>query len=214
MRLAIHQPNFLPWTGFFSKMRSVDTFVLLDRVQIPVGRSHAHRARILTPNGEQWLSMPIHRTRSTATTYHDAIIEDSRRWVDKMMRTLVCAYARQPHYDDVLDAIESTLICAPGERLAEVNSQLIDTIAAHLHIRTKLLWQSELLPSTHARGAELVAELIGLTDATTYVSGTGARAYNDEALYAARGCTLEYHEHPPARSILDHAMRHGWVLDA
>ena len=57
--LAVHQPNYLPWLGWFHKLAAADVFVYLDAVQFPRGRSFAARNRIKTPNGVAWLTVPV-----------------------------------------------------------------------------------------------------------------------------------------------------------
>ena len=60
-KCAIHQPNFLPWEGYFHKMNEVDCFVILDNVDIVLGTNKAitNRTKIKTPAGEHWISIPI-----------------------------------------------------------------------------------------------------------------------------------------------------------
>ena len=63
--VACHQPNFLPWLGFFAKMARADVFVLLDDVQFTQGANKHNwttRVRILTANGPLWISVPVRRT--------------------------------------------------------------------------------------------------------------------------------------------------------
>lgn len=55
MKLAVHQPNYLPWPGYFSKIAQCDIFVILDTVQFPRGSSVANRNLIKTPDGPQIL---------------------------------------------------------------------------------------------------------------------------------------------------------------
>lgn len=213
MRIAAHQPNFLPWVGYFRKLAAVDVFVLLNDVQIPQGRSWASRTRIETPNGEQWLTIPIRRPHGSRTKYTEAVVEPGR-WLDKMRRTLVCSYARQPHYADVLDVLERDLICAPGRRLASINAELIANCNAALGIHTPMLNQSDMLPHSRVSGCSMIVELCTAAKADVYVSGIGARAYNNADEFARRGVKLQYIEHEPSLSIIDHAMRNGWNLHA
>ena len=66
MILSMHQPNLLPWIGYFHKMAQSDVFVLLDVVQVPRGRSYATRTKIKTPDGAKWLTMPTKRRGMSA----------------------------------------------------------------------------------------------------------------------------------------------------
>ena len=60
MFVSIHQPNYLPWLGFFNKIKSSDKFVIFDNVQFPRGKKHfGHRNKIKTNNGDIWLTVPL-----------------------------------------------------------------------------------------------------------------------------------------------------------
>ena len=59
MKVACHQPAYLPWPGFFCKAMKADVIVLLDGVQFPRGTSRVNRNRIKTPGGQTWLTVPV-----------------------------------------------------------------------------------------------------------------------------------------------------------
>ncbi len=59
--MAMHQPNYVPWLGYFHKLARCDMFVHLDTVQFPRGQSFGARNRIKTPNGVAWLTVPVAR---------------------------------------------------------------------------------------------------------------------------------------------------------
>ena len=77
--VAIHQPNFLPWAGYFHKMSVVDVFVLLDDVQLSNGKTYSSRTRILAPAGPAWLTVPV-RDKSRLPLIAEARIDMSMRW--------------------------------------------------------------------------------------------------------------------------------------
>ena len=58
MKVAIHQPNYLPWMGYFHKMHHADVFIFLDDVQFTKG-SHINRVKILSGKGPRWLTVPV-----------------------------------------------------------------------------------------------------------------------------------------------------------
>ena len=59
MKVCIHQPNYLPWLGFFNKVAQSDTYVVFDDVQYPRGKDWANRNQIKTNNGKLWLTIPV-----------------------------------------------------------------------------------------------------------------------------------------------------------
>ena len=78
MITSIHQPNYLPWLGFFSKIKQSDLFVLFDDVQFPRGKKHfGHRNKIKTNfNASKWLTVPI-KNKSDMVSFNDTVINYS-----------------------------------------------------------------------------------------------------------------------------------------
>ena len=96
MKVAIHQPNFMPWTGFFNKLSKVDTYVILSRVQYSKGEV-TNRVNIKTPNGAEWLTVPIAGKR-------DRYIRqvELSNWMfhrKKILRTIEQNYKKAPNFD-------------------------------------------------------------------------------------------------------------------
>src|SRR5262245_62887409 len=106
MRLAAHQPQYLPWLGYFDKMARVDLFVLLDTVQYKKNEWQ-NRNRIRAASGEQWLTVPVH-ARFPAR-FDEVEADDASRWRRKHALTLRQAYARAPYRDAVLPPLERLL---------------------------------------------------------------------------------------------------------
>ena len=86
--MAMHQPNYVPWLGYFHKLASADWFVHLDAVQFPRGQSFAARNRIKTPNGAAWLTVPVSRPhgRDGRVAYDEIGFADAG-WRDKHLKT-------------------------------------------------------------------------------------------------------------------------------
>ena len=80
MIVSIHQPNYLPWLGFFDKIKRSDLFVIFDDVQFPRGKKHfGHRNQIKTPNGAKWLSVPI-KNKSDMVMFNETLINYETTW--------------------------------------------------------------------------------------------------------------------------------------
>jgi hypothetical protein len=84
MTVSIHQPNFLPWLGFFNKMVESDGFVLLDDVQFPSGHSFGNRVMIKSPLGPLWLTVPVHK-KGNLLLFNEILIGDVARWQEKLL---------------------------------------------------------------------------------------------------------------------------------
>jgi WbqC-like protein family len=195
--MAMHQPNYVPWLGYFHKLASCDWFVHLDAVQFPRGQSFAARNRIKTPSGVAWLTVPVSRPhgRDGRVAYSEVGFADTG-WRDKHLKTVEMSYRRAPFFDEVFALYEAGL--RVGDSLVEVNLALIGAFADHIGITSKQERLSALLPEFGQKNA-LIAEISASVGATAYLSGTGGgREYADPELLAASGVELRFDEFEPA----------------
>ncbi len=187
--LAIHQPNYLPWAGYFYKIRKADAFVLLDHVDIVTGTATAitHRTRLKAPDGALMLTIPL---KKGSKRIHEVEMDYSRNWPAKHLATLRNLYGRAPFFEAYYPGISDILDSGrPG--LADLNIALIQKICEWLGISTPLVRSSELeTPDLHK--SELLVHLCKKMNATTYLSGNGARKYNDQNLFRGNGIELQY----------------------
>jgi WbqC-like protein family len=190
--LAIHQPNYLPWVGFFDKLRRSDVFVLLDEVQYPRGRSVANRNRIRTANGALMLTVPVSTPQGSQgkALYREIRFADLA-WRRKHLRTIDQAYSRARHFDRLYPELRALI-----ERIdsfCDLNVALIRWMADSLGIATRIALMSEL-GSDFGSQNQLIIKLATATGCTEYLSGAGGAAYNDAALLAEAGVTLRYQD--------------------
>ena len=84
--VAIHQPNFLPWLGYFDKLARADVFVLLDDAQFPKkGGTWVNRARLLVSGRPDWVTVPVDRSYHGTRTIIEMQIDDARPWRRKLI---------------------------------------------------------------------------------------------------------------------------------
>jgi hypothetical protein len=212
--VAVHQPNYVPWPGYFHKLARADVFVYLDSVQFPRGRSFAARNRIKTPNGVAYLTVPVSipRGREGKVSYLEVEFADEA-WRDAHLRTIQHSYAKARHFDDVFPLYRGELE-RPGT-FVDLTVGLIDVFASYLGIETERRRLSELGTATSGK-EQLVADICAAVGGGVYLSGSGGgRDYNDEQLLREHGIELRYDEfrypqHPqlwgpfePDLSILD-----------
>jgi hypothetical protein len=191
--VAIHQPNYIPWPGYFHKLAACDVFVYLDAVQYPRGQSFAPRNRIKTPNGVTFLTIPVSLPKGTEgkASYLEVEFADEK-WRKKHLATVEQSYARAPHFDEVYPLYERGV--EDGESFVDLNIGLIEALASYLGIETRRVRLSELLPS-FGQKTELIVDVCRALEADAYLSGSGGgRDYNDEALLQEHGIDLRYDE--------------------
>jgi hypothetical protein len=213
MRIAIHQPNYLPWCGYFYKMAQVDLFVILDDCSFTKS-GVTHRVRIRTRHGISWLTVPVGKREVPIL----ALAPDpSQDWGTRHWSIIKNSYASCAFWDEVAPWLKP-LLGAKWQRLVDLNVQSIRDVAARLGIETPLLRSSALpekLKRTLGSGSVRNLQICQYLGAHTYVSGQGAREYNQEEAFAAARIELEYvaFDHPvypqagegfiPGLSVLD-----------
>jgi GNAT superfamily N-acetyltransferase len=189
--VAIHQPNFAPWGGFFAKVAKCDVFVLLDDVQMPRGRSWVHRSRIQVRGEPHWLSVPC--IRSSDTLINEVRLADEP-WPAKHLKTLDANYGRAPFFDDVMSLI-SPLYQNTGEWLADFNISLISAVADHLGLAPAWIRSSEI--SARGTGQERIISLVTSLGGRAYLSGPGAEAYQTAEAFEQAGVDLIVKRYEP-----------------
>ena len=189
-RVAIHQPNYFPWMGYFAKVARADAFVFLDDVAYQSGNatSVTNRAKVKTAAGPHLLSVPVARAASGLIC--DMGIDNTQAWARKHLDTIRFAYARSPYFAEVY-AIVQGVVGTVRDRLAVLNRQSVSAVCEYLDIRTPMVDSSRLSIASREKNLRIV-EICGRLEATHYLSGSGARSYNDEGLFASRGLTIEY----------------------
>ena len=191
MRVAVHQPNYAPWCGYFAKMLACDAFVFLDDAQLPQGRSFVSRVKIAKgPDADQWLTVPV---RKGIKPIREVEFADEP-WAERHVRTLQHVYAKARHFAAALELLEP-LYESPGASLAEFNMRLIAALARALGYEGEFHRASDH-PGDLAADAR-IAQLVAAVGGDVYVSGAGGENYQSEAVYAEQGVALEVRTYEP-----------------
>jgi hypothetical protein len=196
--VAIHQPNFFPWLGYFDKLARADVFVLLDHVQFQKkGGNWANRAQLLTGGDRPgWVTAPVDRSYHGIKPISEVVIDDTRPWRRKMLKTIVANYARAAHFEEAFPLVEE-LIGHPSSRLAVLNENAIRRLAGAIGLPARrIVLSSSLQPA--GSGTDLLIELVRAVDGDAYLSGGGAEGYLQPDKFEAAGVELRMQDfdHP------------------
>ena len=120
--VAIHQPNFFPWLGYFNKIVRSDAFVFLDHVQFPKtgGGVWCNRVKMRIAGEARWITRPIKRAFHGVVPVNAVEWNEGESWRDKMIKTLTADYGRSPYFKETLSWIEP-VISLPETNLARYN---------------------------------------------------------------------------------------------
>jgi hypothetical protein len=196
-KIAIMQPTYLPWIGYFGLMDAVDEFVLLDDVQF-ARRSWQQRNQIKGPAGAIMLTVSVLKKGKRDQLVNEAEIDTEADSAKKHARSIELAYAKAPYWAKYGAALLAA-IGNPTKMLADHNIALIEHIRDGLGIKTPLL-RSSSLPVDGKREDRLVS-ICRQRNAEVYVSPTGSSDYLSESdAFQRAGIKLLYNDyrHPAA----------------
>jgi hypothetical protein len=193
-RIAIHQPEHLPWLGYLDKARQADLLILLDTVAFKKNYFE-NRNRIRTPQGWGWLNAPVLSKGKFGQTFLEVEINNQTRWAEVYWRTLMQNYSKAPFWKPFAPALEA-ILSRPWKLLLDLNLALIEFLWSAFPITTPLRRASTLGVSGHK--SELLLDICRKTDATVYLSGPSGKGYLVESLFTDAGIGVEYHafHHP------------------
>ena len=187
--VAIHQPNFFPWLGYFNKIVLADVFIILDNVQFPKkGGTWCNRVKLMVGGRPDWVTMPVERNYHGTRLIHDTKINNSVPWRKQLLKTLKTNYGRSPFYEEVLPIL-ADLIENPTDYLAEFNLNAIMAITERLKMDCgKIIVGSSL--RVQGKATDLLISLVKQVGGKTYLSGGGAAGYQEDDKFANAGLEL------------------------
>lgn len=207
--IAIHQPNFLPWLGFFHKVAKADCFVFLDDVEFSKG-SVTNRVRIILGGNPYWLTIPISDAKNASKISELKVAPTD--WRSKHLRVLREAYSKAPYLDEILPILED-IYSLVEDNLARFNFAAVERICTHLNLTASFRTSSEL--AAEGKGESKLVAIVKELGGSVYFSGNGAKNYQSGELFSDNEISLSYssfREHPysqsakgfmPGMSILD-----------
>src|SRR5690348_12933726 len=201
MLVAIHQPHYLPWLGYLSRMACADLFVVLDHVQFE-RRNYQNRTRVRLEGEARWLTVPVEqrsRDESIAEKRVDNSLEGLRHWSRVHFHTLRHAYRDARHLGAYLPQLQQ-IYETRFENLVDLDAELLGFLRNALAIRTPLVRSSTL--GVQGAKSELVLDICKRVGARALLVGLGgSRAYLDREAFARAGIGLVFQEfeHPVYR---------------
>ena len=190
-RVAIVQSNYIPWKGYFDLIHAVDVFVLFDTAQY-TRRDWRNRNRIKTPNGLQWLTIPVASKGRYLDTIDQIEVSDPT-WSERHWRTIAANYARAPHFQTVGPVLEELFLGCTEGRLSSINVRFLKGICTLLRIQTRFSWSSDY---ALAEGqTDRLVSICVQAGADTYVSGPAASRYIDPEKFRDAQIQLTYFDY-------------------
>lgn len=191
MKVAILQPGYLPWLGFFEQMQRVERFIYLDDVQY-TKQDWRNRNRIKTPDGPVWLTVPV-RKAPTGTPINEILIDHRQGWVDKHLRLLHHAYAKSTYFEFVMQDLRESLTRG-HDRLQDLCIEVTALMCRMMNIETPTQLASTLRISEDDKTRRLVA-ICQAVGADSLYDGKAAADFIEHFRFDEAGVELEFQDY-------------------
>jgi hypothetical protein len=213
LTVAIHQPNYLPYLGYFDKVRRADVFVILDDCQFSKN-SFTNRNRIKSHFGQTWITVPV-QGRSNKIPINEVKISNTFNWTTKHLNSLRECYKDAEHVDLVLAGL-SMIYKKNWSLLSNLNKSLIHYCLTLLGINIKVISSSTL--NIETTGTQRLVDICKAVGGTYYLAGQSGHRYMDMELFKKEEIKIKIHKftHPvykqqygnfvPNMSVVDYLM--------
>jgi hypothetical protein len=197
MKCVILQPSYIPWRGYFHQIYKADLFIFYDDVKYDKN-GWRNRNRIKTPNGIQWLTIPVHiaGVETNKTPIYQIKNVRDRPWNRSHWDTIRQSYRKAPYFHQYAPQIEDLYLNhCQSEYLADFTIETSEALERMLGIHhTRFLRSSEMKAIEGVKTARLI-QILKQVGATHYISGPSARDYVERELFDEAGITFEYMEY-------------------
>lgn len=200
--LAIMQPYFLPYLGYFQLMAKVDKFVLYDDVNF-INRGWINRNRININGAAHMVTVPlIHASQNRLICEIDVSVDTV--WRNRMLKSIQQAYARSSQFARVFPLVES-IIQHPVQNLADYLRHSLVALRDHLGLKTEIVQTSRHYENAHLKAQARIIDICQQERVDLYINSIGGTELYDGNEFEARGLKLAFlqpalHSHADTRS--------------
>jgi hypothetical protein len=212
MKIAIMQPYFFPYIGYFQLIASVDKFVLFDDVNY-INKGWINRNNILVEGKPVLITLPLNKA-SQNKKIHEIETTADRKVVEKLLKTIFMNYRKAPYFDSVFLIIQQIFETTQSS-IAEFNLIQLKSICSYLEIPTQIVYSSRLYSNTHLKGEERIIDICLQELAEVYINPIGGIDLYHRDMFEKNGIQLSFikplsteynqfqHQFVPWLSIID-----------
>lgn len=188
MKVVISQPMYFPWVGLLEQVRISDRFIHYDDVQLT--RGFYNRVQIKTKDGSKWITVPLRDTHR-GQLLNEAEPDEREDWRGKHRRLLKQACAGAPFIDDVLGVMDH-VFSQQLPHLAAVSRASTMAVAHYFGLTESRNFVDSSMLCIPGKSSQRLFDICRNQQATTYVTGHGAKNYLNHEMFERAGITVEY----------------------
>jgi hypothetical protein len=215
MIISIHQPNYLPYLGFFDKMKKSDILVIYDDAQFSKG-DFQNRNKIRIHNGWKWLTVPVEKKHipiNEIRIKNEFATNNGLSWSDSHLKNIAEAYKRAPYYS-IYEKEIIKIYKKKYDNLVDLNIALINYLKNIFEIETEVVLSSHF--GFTSTSSERLLEIVEALDGDVYLSGASGANYLDISLFEKRDIKVEFQDyvHPIYKQCFKGLIPNMAVIDA
>jgi hypothetical protein len=188
MRITIHQPDFLPWIGFFHKWAVSDLLIIHDNIQY-IKQGWQNRDKIKINNSDKWITVPVITKGRSEQNINEVEIVNNNKWKKTILGTLRTFFSKSKNINEYFSELEE-IILKEHKLLIDLNMELIYWVGRKLKIEVPIRFASDNKLDTDK--TEKLIELLKAYNADEYYTGLASKDYLNEELFTQNGIKLTY----------------------
>jgi hypothetical protein len=189
MKLAIMQPYFFPYIGYFQLISAVDKFIIYDDVNF-INRGWINRNNILI-NGKASLINIQLIGASQNKLIKDILVAPDNKWKNTLLKTIEHNYRKAPYFNNVYGIVKQTLQC-DAMNISQLNYRAISFICDYLNIETLLISSSAAYNNSELKGQHRIIDICKKENANAYYNPIGGKDLYDENYFRNEGISLKF----------------------
>ena len=209
MITTIHQPNYLPWLGFFDKIIKSDLFIILDDVEYSKN-CFINRNKIKTTNGDMWLSLPV--LYKSSSNINEILLDNKQAWKRTHKNSIINCYSKSKFFKKYWPEIES-YYDKDYDKMVDITVPMIKLFTKILDINTEIVLSSTL--DVNTRGSDRILDICKKVNATTYISGANGKDYLKKEDFVLNNINITFQEysHPMYNQRFDNVIPYMSIID-
>lgn len=192
MIVSIHQPNYLPYLGYFNKINDSDIFVIYDTAQY-VKNGFDNKNKIRTKDGFMYLTIPLRSSDCYKRRFSDVKLPENCNWQSKHWKAIHANYAVSEYYNDYASYLEK-IYNSKWKMLVEISEAIIRFMIKELSIDVQIIKASELQIDTELKSTDKLIQILKQVSATKYISGPSGKNYMETGKFKENNIELIYQD--------------------
>jgi hypothetical protein len=189
MKIAIMQPYFFPYIGYFQLINAVDKFVIYDDVNY-INKGWINRNNLLINAESSLFTVPLSNASQNRKINEIALAED-KIWKAKLLKKISFSYAKAPFFGLVFSLIEQVILFDTTQ-ISILNTEALKKICSYLHIHTEFVESSAVYGNASLKGQDRILDVCKWEKATHYFNPIGGMELYDRVLFAQNDIELKF----------------------